>query len=108
MGPDLSNLIFRDYASVKKDIDAPSEAINPDHISYDVTLTDGEVESGVLLQSNDQHVVLGQATGRELTIPKAKIAGMKASTLSVMPEGLLKLLTDQEQKDLMTFLLRAH
>jgi hypothetical protein len=33
------------------------------------------------------------------------VAGMKASTISVMPEGLLKGLEVQQQKDLMTFLL---
>ena len=31
IGPDLSNLIYRDYASVYKDITEPSAAINPDH-----------------------------------------------------------------------------
>jgi hypothetical protein len=32
---------------------------------------------------------------------------MKASSISLMPEGLLQQLTPQEQKDLLTFLLTA-
>ena len=108
IGPDLANLIFRDYASVLKDINEPSAAINPDHISYSVTLTNGEVESGVLLQNDRERVVLGQATGKELMIPKEKVASIKAATLSAMPEGLMKLLTEQERRDLMTFLMKAH
>jgi len=108
IGPDLSNLIFRDYASVLKDINEPSAAINPDHISYIVTLTTGETESGVLVKNSHEQVVLGQATGKDLVIPKEKVASMKASTISVMPEGLLKPLSVQEQKDLMTFLLNVH
>jgi putative heme-binding domain-containing protein len=105
IGADLSNLIYRDYASVLWDITEPSAAINPEHIAYNVQFADGEVESGVLLKNNQEEVVLGQVTGKSLKIPKTKITGMKASTISLMPEGLLKGLNDQQQKDLMTFLL---
>ena len=105
IGADLSNLIYRDYASVLRDITEPSAAINPDHIAYNVQVVDGEVESGVLLKNGDNEVVLGQVTGKSLTIPKAKVANMKASAISLMPEGLLKGLTEQQQKDLMKFLL---
>ncbi|HVY71289.1 MAG TPA: c-type cytochrome, partial [Verrucomicrobiae bacterium] len=48
VGPDLSNLIHRDYASVLKDIREPSAALNPDHLAYSVELTDGESVTGVL------------------------------------------------------------
>jgi putative heme-binding domain-containing protein len=105
IGANLSNLIYRDYASVLRDITEPSAAINPEHIAYHVTLTGGEVETGVLLKNERDEVVLGQSTGKELTIPRGKVASMKASTVSVMPEGLLKGLDPQQMKDLMTFLL---
>jgi putative heme-binding domain-containing protein len=105
IGADLSNLVYRDYASVLKDILEPSAAINPDHLAYNVELTDGGVESGVLLGNEGDEVVLGQSTGKHLRIAKTKIAGMKASTLSVMPEGLMQGLSAEERKDLMTFLL---
>ena len=48
VGPDLSNLIHRDYASVLKDIRDPSSAINPDHLAYNVELMDGEAITAVL------------------------------------------------------------
>ncbi|MSU57215.1 MAG: c-type cytochrome [Pedosphaera sp.] len=105
IGPNLSNLIYRDYASVLRDITEPSAAINPDHISYNVTLKDGAVETGVLLKNDRDEVVLGQVTGKELKLPAEKVAAVKASAISLMPEGLLKGLDAQQQKDLMTFLL---
>jgi hypothetical protein len=40
-----------------------------------------------------------------LKIPKPKVASMKASAISLMPEGLLKGLTEQQQYDLLRFLL---
>ncbi len=105
IGADLSNLIYRDYASVFKDITEPSAAINPDHIAYNVQLTDGEVETGVLLENSQEEIVLGQVTSKSLKIPRAKVANMKASAISLMPEGLLKGLTEQQQHDLLRFLL---
>ncbi len=105
IGPDLSNVIYRDYASVLKDILEPSAAINPDHIAYNVELKDGGSATGVILNETPDKLVLGQVTGASLEIPKNNIAGMKASGVSLMPEGLLKNLTTQQQRDLLTFLL---
>ena len=47
IGPDLSNLIHRDYESVMRDVHAPSAAINPDYITYQVEMKDGRVLLGV-------------------------------------------------------------
>lgn len=108
IGADLSNLIYRDYASVLKDITEPSAAINPDHIAYHVYLADGEMETGVILKNTQAEIVLGQVSGKNLTIPKTKVTSVKAATLSLMPEGLLTGLTEQQQRDLLKFLLTAH
>ncbi|HZV34954.1 MAG TPA: c-type cytochrome, partial [Verrucomicrobiae bacterium] len=105
IGPDLSSLVYRDYASVYKDVTQPSAAINPDHIAYNIQLKDGEMATGVIMEDRADALVLGQATGQTLTVEKSKIAGMKASSLSLMPEGLLNPLTPQQQRDLFTFLL---
>jgi putative heme-binding domain-containing protein len=105
IGPDLSSLTQRDYASVLKDITQPSAAINPDHIAYNVELKDGTFLSGVVMSDTGDSVVLGQVTGQSVTVPRNQIANMKASSISLMPEGLLQQLTAQEQKDLLTFLL---
>src|SRR5206468_541434 len=47
IGPDLSNLVHRDYQSVLKDVREPSAALNPDHIAYTFELDDGRVLTGV-------------------------------------------------------------
>jgi putative heme-binding domain-containing protein len=105
IGPDLSNLTHRDYASVLKDIVQPSAAINPDRIAYLVDLKDGTSITGMLLDDSDQSVVFAEVGGNKRTIAKNNIAAMKASAVSLMPEGLWQNLNDQQQRDLMTFLL---
>jgi putative heme-binding domain-containing protein len=105
IGPDLSNLIYRDYASVVKDIVEPSAAINPDHLTYNVELTDGQVETGVILSDSPDKLILGQVTGKNLEIDRTRIIHAKPSKVSLMPEGLLKGLNSEQQRDLLTFLL---
>src|SRR5262249_48192513 len=48
VGPDLSNLAHRDYASVLRDVREPSYAVNPDFLSYNVATADGRVLSGTV------------------------------------------------------------
>jgi putative heme-binding domain-containing protein len=105
IGPDLSNLIYRDYSSVLKDIVEPSASINPDHLTYNVELTDGGVETGVILTDTPEKLVLGQVTGKSIEIARNRIVRAKPSAVSLMPEGLLKGLSTQQQRDLLTFLL---
>ena len=105
IGPDLSNLIYRDYASVVKDITQPSAAINPDHLAYIIELKDGESVTGVIVENTTDHVAIGQANGAVQTIARNRIATMRASSLSLMPEGLLQALNGAQQRDLLTFLL---
>ncbi len=105
IGPDLSNLVYRDYASVLRDIRQPSAAINPDHLAYSIELKDGDSVTGVILEDGPESIVVGQGTGQSLTVPRSRIASVKASSVSLMPEGLLQALDAQQQKDLLTFLL---
>ena len=105
IGPDLSNLIHRDYESVLKDIVKPSAAINPDHIAQNFLLRDGEEISGAVVKETASELSVGLASGETVTIPRSRIVRHDASALSLMPEGLLDAATKEEKRDLMTFLL---
>lgn len=107
VGPDLSNLVHRDHASVLQDILQPNAAMNPDHIAYNVELTDGEGLVGVLKQSLTNAVVFALADGAKASVPRDRIRSMVPSTLSLMPEGLAQGLDPKSLKDLMAFLLVA-
>ena len=74
-------------------------------IAYVVELRDGSSMIGVILDDSPAQLVLGQINGANLTIPRTSVAGMKASPVSLMPEGLWQVLNPQQQRDLMTFLL---
>ncbi|HSQ57793.1 MAG TPA: ThuA domain-containing protein, partial [Gemmata sp.] len=104
IGPDLSNLIHRDYASVMRDITLPSFAINPDFIPQTVTLNDDRVLQGVVRTVGDAFHI-GDKDGKITIVGKADVAAMRPAAVSVMPDDLLKKLTAEESRDLLTFLL---
>jgi putative heme-binding domain-containing protein len=106
VGPDLSNLVHRDYASVLRDITNPSFAINPDYLSYAVVLTDGRVLSGVV-QTADGGVLVGDQEGKITRLDPSNVEEMRPTSVSAMPEGTTKPLSDDRMRDLMTFLLTA-
>lgn len=106
IGPDLSNLIHRDYASVLRDIEKPSFAINPDHLTYSVNLKDGRVLIGAVQTVGDM-LRIGDKDGKIITVPLSEVESRKASAVSTMPEELPKLLGPERMKDLLTYLLTS-
>ncbi len=104
LGPDLSNLRHRDYASVLRDIADPSFAINPDHLSSVVELKSGQVLVGIVRYEQDR-LTIGDSTGREIAVNRAEIERVAPSPVSIMPAGLDKVIGPEKLKDLMTFLL---
>jgi putative heme-binding domain-containing protein len=107
IGADLSNLIHRDYASVLRDILFPNATINPDHIAYQVELKNGDSVTGVLQNESREQLVLGDVSGKAVSLAKNHVVSIKPSALSLMPEGLAQGLSPQQLKDLMTFLLTS-
>ncbi len=105
LGPDLSNLIHRDYASVLRDIREPSAAINPDHTAFNIETKDGDVLAGVIISDTPEALTLGSATGQPVRVPKSNVKSVKPSSISLMPEGLDKAIGEAGLKDLMTFLM---
>jgi putative heme-binding domain-containing protein len=104
IGPDLSNLIHRDYASVYRDIHTPSAAINPDYVAHSVSLTDGRVLQGTL-RTDGVRLLVGGTDGKLITVLRAEVEAASPAASSIMPEALDTALGPERLRDLLTFLL---
>jgi putative heme-binding domain-containing protein len=104
LGPDLSNLPQRDYASVLRDIVNPDFAINPDYLTQVVELKDGRVLVGTV-RSEKNNLYVGEMTGQVLTVSRDAVETMTTSAKSLMPEGLDRQLGPERLRDLLVFLL---
>ncbi|MGB8170761.1 MAG: c-type cytochrome [Chthoniobacteraceae bacterium] len=105
VGPELSNLIHSDYASLLRNITDPNASINPDAVGYTVTLKDGSAVIGTRLAETEAELQIAQPGGGVAKLKKADISKTEPMTVSLMPVGLDKALTPEELRDLMTYLL---
>ncbi len=105
IGPDLTNLIHRDYDSVYRDIAHPNAAINPDHLSYNLLTTDGQLMVGTLEKTSIGFRIV-DAKGMMQEVSGDDVQMLKVADKSLMPEGIPELLGPDSMKHLMAFLLK--
>ncbi len=104
-GPDLSNLVHRDAASVLRDIVDPSAAINPDYVLYTLVLRDGRALAGLVRSEGADTVRVADVNANETVVRRADIAELHPESASIMPADLTKVVGETGIKDLLVFLL---
>ena len=82
----------------------PSATIAPGYGAIYVETKSGLEHSGTLKNTTEDDLQLMGADGQLVTIPKADIETQRASSISLMPEGLHNGLTHQEFTDLIEYL----
>ncbi|HZQ47993.1 MAG TPA: hypothetical protein VFC07_13325, partial [Verrucomicrobiae bacterium] len=104
VGPDLTSIGASapvDY--LIESVFYPNRKIKEGYHSILIETKDGEELSGILVRENSEQLILRNATGAEVSVPKNNI---KTRTLgnSLMPSGLVDSLTSAQQLDLFRFL----
>ena len=105
VGPDLTGANRTDITYLLGNILTPSESIQDDYKMTMVFTEDGQVYSGVVAGEDQRQLTLRIANVDEpVTIPKSQITDRELTDLSMMPEGLLDGLSDEEIADLFAYL----
>ncbi|MBL9124959.1 MAG: hypothetical protein JNG90_15085, partial [Planctomycetaceae bacterium] len=104
IGPDLSNLVHRDYASVLRDIREPNFALNPDYLTRIVALEDGRLLTGSI-RPEGESLIIGDQQGNETRVAQSDVVELQPSPVSIMPQDLLQTIGPDRLRDLLTFLL---
>jgi putative membrane-bound dehydrogenase-like protein len=81
----------------------PNAAIREGYVNYVVKTSDERVLTGVIADRSGGSITLESFGGQVITIPESNIAEMRPLDQSIMPEGLLQPLSDQEIRDLFRF-----
>ena len=103
IGPDLtgSNRANLDY--FLHNVIDPSAAIAKDYQMNVVILFDGRVLNGIVLEKTGTALVL-QTANEKLVISLDDIDEVNRSKLSMMPDGQIEKMTDQQVRDLVVYL----
>lgn len=104
VGPELTQYKRDDSLRMLMHIVNPSAEIREGYETYLVITEDGLVVSGFLFDQDKQIVVIRGADGQNVTIKRENIDEMIKQPKSIMPEGLLDKLSDQDLRDLFGFL----
>lgn len=107
VGPDLSDVRNRSKLALLYDILDPNSKVEPRFTAYTVATVDGKVFNGLIVSETEEAVVLRMAEGKEQTIGRGEIEVIRASDVSLMPEGVEKDVTPQNMADLLEFLKRG-
>jgi putative heme-binding domain-containing protein len=104
VGPDLSLIGRTERRWIVESILQPSAVVAPHYQAWKVETTDGQLRTGLLIHTQlDESVYVDEKGGR-FKVLAGEVASVTAAKNSLMPDGLLDKLTDQEARDLVAFL----
>ena len=102
-GPDLTGSDRANLNYILENVIDPSAVVGRQYLTTVVAMKDGRVLAGVLRAEDDNAVTLVTET-ETLVLPRPQIRRMKTTELSMMPEGLLAGFSEQEVRDLVSYL----
>jgi putative heme-binding domain-containing protein len=104
VGPDLTGGGRDNLDYLLENIVDPSAVVTADFRMSIVELKDGRVLNGLIAAKTERTLTLKTMT-ETLTVERNEITGIRESTLSLMPEGLLEALTTEQARDLIAYLM---
>ena len=107
VGPDLSVYRNKGVADLLEAILDPNAIIEPRFVNYMVETGDDRSLTGLIASESAASLTLLQAQGVKETIQRGDIREIRASTLSLMPEGLETAIPPQAMADLIAYLKHA-
>ncbi len=104
IGPDLTAYQRDDLSNMLLNIVNPSAEIREGFETHLIVTQDGRTLTGFVVERDNRVVVLRSAEGQDVRLERAGIEEMRALPQSLMPEGLLDALSDQQVRDLFAYL----
>jgi putative membrane-bound dehydrogenase-like protein len=104
IGPDLTGSQRSNLDYLLENIIDPSAIVAPAYKMSTIALTDGRVLNGIIVEQTGPTLTVQTPTER-LTLNRADVEEVRKSDLSLMPDGLLDVLPEQEIRALMGYLM---
>jgi putative membrane-bound dehydrogenase-like protein len=104
IGPDITGGNRQDLGFLLENILDPNAVVGGDYQLTIFTMKDGRVVSGLPRGDNENAVRVAMIGAEEQLLPKADIAKREAVPVSMMPEGILAPLKDEQVRDLIAYL----
>ena len=103
IGPELPGS-FEDLEYLLTNILDPNAIIGKDYQQTFVKTKDGQIVAGIVAEDTERAIALKTLGGGVVTVQRADVASTEISPLSMMPEGLLTPLSEDDVRDLFLYL----
>jgi len=104
VGPDLTGFKRDDIRGILMNVINPSAEIRKGFENYTVFMLNGRIVTGFIADQDNQVIVIRGVDGQNVVVPRDDIDEMLANPKSVMPDGLLDKLSNEQIKHLFAYL----
>ncbi len=106
IGPQLDGIGVRGLDRLLEDVLDPNRNVDQAFRLTTLSLKNGQVVSGLLLKEEGEVLVLADAQGKEVRVPRNSVDERSVSQLSPMPANFVEQISEAEFHHLMAYLLR--
>ncbi len=104
IGPDLTGAERSNLDFLLTSIVDPSAEIRKEYQAQTIALADGRILNGLVLEESANAITLIDGNRQKTVVPRDQVEEAKVSELSLMPEGQLDKLRDDQIRDLFRYL----
>ena len=106
VGPDLNAEFMRAEETILEDVLAPNSKISPGFVTYSAATTSGEILTGLLASESPTSLTLRQADGKVHIVLRNNLQVLRATSVSMMPEDLVKTVSPKDLADVLAWMRR--
>jgi putative membrane-bound dehydrogenase-like protein len=106
IGPDLTGYERDNLDFMLPAIVDPSLGIREEYTAFNIATKDEQRFTGFVVEDTPQFITVMDALGNRTKIARQDLQSRAASSLSLMPEGLLESLTLEQTRDLFAYLMK--
>lgn len=105
VGPQLDGIGNRGIERICEDILDPNRNVDHAFRSHLIVLKDGDIVSGLPRREEGEMLILAEATGKEISVPKNNIEERRESEVSLMPDNFGEVISANDFYNLLAYLL---
>lgn len=106
LGPGLTGYDCSNLNDPHTNIVNPSAYIREGYVAHGITTADGHTIVGTLKQRNESLITIQPFSGDPVNISTSLVNDIQEQKTSITPEKLLSVMTDQEVKDIASYLMK--
>lgn len=103
IGPELTGSNRRNQTYLLENIYDPSAVVGAGYVLQQILMTDGRVITGIIKAQTPDRITFETTTGL-IVLERKEVENIETSTVSMMPDGLLDQLCEDEIRNLFAFL----